>query len=400
MIAGRTDAPKASPEMPSDENFGDTPKRASRLRRIAALAKKEAIEVVRDPSSILIAFVMPLILLFLFGYGVSLDVNKIKVGIVLEDSSPDAQSFAGAVADSRFFSARIARARHAFVDDLVAGRIRGIIVVPIDFTARLNHPGETAPVQVIADGTQPNTASFVHNYVTGVWSGWLRQRALERGRHIHLPIVAAPRFWFNAKLTSRNFLVPGSVAIIMTLIGTLLTALVIAREWERGTMEAIMATPVTAGELLIGKIIPYFLLAMASMVVCTLIAVFLFQVPLRGSIGALVAVSSAFLVPALGQGYLISAITKNQFVASQIALFSAFLPAVLLSGFVFEIGSMPKAIQIITHIVPARYFVSSLQTVFMAGDFWALLLPNIAAMLGIGVLFLVLALRNTKKRLD
>lgn len=392
MTAGQSRAAKALPQ--------DIPGRSSRLRRIAALAKKEAIEVVRDPSSILIAFVLPLILLFLFGYGVSLDVNKIKIGIVLEDTSPDAQSFSGSVADSRFFSARIARDRHAFVGDLVAGRIRGIIVIPSDFTARLNHPGEVAPIQVIADGTQPNTASFVHNYVAGVWLGWLRQRALERGRRVDLPITVAPRFWFNVKLTSRNFLVPGSVAIIMTLIGTLLTALVIAREWERGTMEAIMATPVTAGELLIGKIIPYFLLAMASMVVCTLIAVFLFKVPFRGSIGALVAVSSAFLVPALGQGYLISAVTKNQFVASQIALFSAFLPAVLLSGFVFEIGSMPKVIQVITHVVPARYFVSSLQTVFMAGDIWGLLLPNIAAMLAIGVLFLALALRNTKKRLD
>lgn len=369
-------------------------------RRFKALVVKETIQVFRDPSSILIAFVLPLILLFLFGFGISLDSNRIAIGIVLEDSSPEAQSLAAGFTHSRFFEATVARDRRALEEDLVAGHIRGIVVIPMDFSARLSRPGEIAPVQVIADGTQPNTANFVQNYAQGVWENWLRQRALDNGQSASQAVSIAPRFWFNEELLSRNFLVPGSVAIIMTLIGTLLTALVIAREWERGTMEAMMATPIGRLELLAGKIVPYFILGMASMLVCTLLAVFLFDVPLRGSMLALSLVSAVFLFPALGQGYLISAATKNQFVASQLALFSGFLPAMLLSGFVFEISSMPAPIQLITHIVPARYFVSCLQSLFLAGDIWPLMLPAIAAMLGIGSVFFLLAIRTTRKRLD
>lgn len=372
----------------------------TRWRRLKALIVKETIQVFRDPSSILIAFVLPLILLFLFGFGVSLDTTKIKIGLVLEDTSPEVQGLAVAFTNSRFFDTRIARDRRAFEDDLVAGRIRGIVVVPIDFSERLNRPGDSAPIQVIADGTQPNTANFVQNYAQGVWSNWRQQHALEHAERVVQAISLEPRFWFNEELESRNFLVPGSVAIVMTLIGTLLTALVIAREWERGTMEAILATPIGAAELLVGKIVPYFGLGMASMATCTVIAIVVFEVPFRGSFLALCSVSAAFLFPALGQGYLISAATKNQFVASQIALFSGFLPAMLLSGFFFEITSMPTIIQVITYAIPARYFVSSLQTLFLAGDIWTLLIPAIAVMLSIGALFLALAMRNTRKRLD
>ncbi len=371
-----------------------------RARRFRALIIKETIQVVRDPSSWLIAVVLPLILLFLFGYGVSLDANKITLGLVLQDTSPEAQSLAAAFSDSRFFDTRIARTRQNFETELIAGHIRGIIVIPQDFSAKLKRRDAQAPIQVIADGAQPNTSAFIQNYARGVWQNWLQQRALEKGVTFHQAVTLEPRYWFNEELKSRNFLVPGSVAIIMTLIGTLLTALVIAREWERGTMEAIMATPVGKIELLAGKIIPYFVIGMFSMLVCTLVAVFLFGVPLHGSYFALSVVSAVFLCPALGQGYLISALTKNQFVASQLALMSAFLPAMMLSGFIFEINSMPLVIQDITLILPARYFVSSLQTLFLAGDIWPLLLRDIAALLGLGAVFFALAIRFTHKRLD
>jgi ABC-2 type transport system permease protein len=185
----------------------------------------------------------------------------------------------------------------------------------------------------------------------------------------------------------------------MTLVGTLLTSLVVAREWERGTMEAMMATPVTAVELLAGKILPYFLLGLTSMTLCVLLAVFLFGVPFRGSVAALYALSAAFLIPALGQGLLISTATKNQFLASQLALISAFLPAFLLSGFLFEINSMPEVIQWITFIVPARYLIPSLQTVFLAGDIWPMFVQAIAVMLTIGAIMFVLAARSTRKRI-
>ena len=372
--------------------------RRDRWRRLRALIVKETLQIARDPSSILIAVVMPLILLFLFGYGVSLDANRLRVGIVIENASPAARELAGAFQASRFFDARIAQDRRAFIPDLVAGRIRGIVVIPATFTAEISLADAAPQFQVITDGSEPNTASFVQNYARGVIATVLAQRVAE-GERRPPPITAEPRFWFNPGLQSRFFLVPGSIAIVMTLIGTLLTALVVAREWERGTMEAMMATPIGVAELLLGKLLPYFGLALASMALCTLVAVLLFGVPLRGSPFALLLISIAFLCPALGQGLLISAVTKNQFVASQVALLSGFLPAFLLSGFIFEIPSMPTPIQWLTTIVPARYFIPSLQTVFLAGDIWPLFLKDIGAMLAIGTVFVVLAARSTKKRL-
>jgi drug efflux transport system permease protein len=231
-----------------------------------------------------------------------------------------------------------------------------------------------------------------------VLASWARIEGADNGTQ-RPGIEIEQRFWFNPQLTSRFFLVPGSIAIVMTLVGTMLTALVVAREWERGTMEAMMATPVTAAELLAGKVLPYFVLALLSMTLCVLIAVFAFGVPFRGSVVALYALAAAFLVPALGQGMLISAATKNQFLASQLALISAFLPAFLLSGFLFEIGSMPKIIQWISVIVPARYLIPSLQSVFLAGDIWPMFLRDIAVMLFEGAILFAIAARNTRKRI-
>ena len=213
-------------------------------------------------------------------------------------------------------------------------------------------------------------------------------------------IQLVPRYWYNAGLRSRNFLVPGAIAIVMTMIGTLLTALVVAREWERGTMEALIATPITMAEFIASKVLPYFLLALVSMALCTIIAVWAFGVPFRGSILALLAIASAFLLPALGLGLFISAATRNQFVASQVALLVAFLPTFLLSGFLYEIGSMPAPIQAITYAVTARYLIPPLQTVFLVGDQWSLFLPNIAAMLAFGAFFFLLAFRATRRSLD
>ncbi len=369
-----------------------------RGRRLRALLVKESIQILRDPSSILIAFVLPLILLFLFGYGVSLDANKVRIGVAVEASSEPSQSLAAAFRASRFFDVREARDRRELEPLLIAGGIRGIVVIPGIFGEEAAHNPATARIQVLTDGSEPNTAKFVENYAQGVWASWVAGR-LGNGRAAQ-PISLEPRFWFNPELRSRYFLVPGVIAIVMTLVGTLLTALVVAREWERGTMEAMMATPISTFELIVGKLVPYFMLGLAAMALCTAVGVFLFGVPLRGSFLALLAISAAFLVPALGQGLLISSATKNQFVASQAALLSGFLPAFLLSGFIFEISSMPKIIQAVTYIVPARYLIPSLQTVFLAGDIWPLFLTNIAAMLGIGAVFLFFTARTTRKSLE
>ena len=369
-----------------------------RLRRLKALMTKEFVQIVRDPSSLLIAFVLPLILLFLFGYGVSLDARRIPLGVAVEGRGAGAQSLARAFAASPYFAVTESREERSLRPLLLAGRLRGLVTIPADFDRRLEKR-EAPPLQIIADGSETNTANFVQNYAQGVVATWQARQLLERGLPLPGGPLLIPRIWFNPELESRNSLVPGAIAIIMAIIGTLLTALVVAREWERGTMEALMATPVGSLELIAGKLIPYFVLGLTAMLGSVAISVFLFHVPFRGSILALLATSSAFLLAALGQGLLISTLTKNQFVASQVAVITGFLPAFLLSGFIFEISSMPLPIRALTHIIAARYLVSSLQTLFLAGDVWPLLFPNILVLLLIAALLFLVTAKKTVKRL-
>ncbi|MFZ7128037.1 MAG: ABC transporter permease [Desulfobacterales bacterium] len=376
-----------------------TRRRIARLRRLKALMVKEGLQVVRDPSSILIAFVLPMILLFLFGYGVSLDARGLRLGIVLDDLGPEARSLAAAFHATPFFEAKTALNRNDLKADLVSGRLRGVIVIPQDFGARLRSL-EAPAVQLLTDGSETNTANYVANYVQGTILTWSSGRGLSEGRTALPRIEMASRFFYNPELDSRHTLVPGSLAIIMAIIGTLLTALVVAREWERGTMESLLATPLGPVEIIIGKLVPYFILGMASMAVCTGISVFLFGIPFLGSVAALVMVSASFLLAALGQGFLISTIARNQFVASQIALVTGFLPAFILSGFIFEIASMPWMIRQMTRIIPARYLVTNLQTIFMAGDVWPLLVPNTLVLLAIALVMFLLTLRKTPDRLE
>lgn len=365
-------------------------------RRLKALFTKEFYQIIRDPSTFLISVLLPLILLFIYGYGVSLDIKHLRIGLVLEDSSPLVQSFASALKNSPYFEVTAAQDRRDIESLLIRGRIRGIVIVPSYFTAFFERAVELAPIQIIADGSETNTAAFVQNYVQSAWANWLEEEKIA-GR----PIVSAQsRFWYNPELESRNFLIPGSLAIIMTLIGTLLTALVVAREWERGTMEALMSTPVTIVEIVVGKLVPYFILGMTSLIMAILVALCVYSIPLRGSIAALLLVSAIFLFAALGLGLLISTISRNQVVASQSALVMGFLPAFMLSGFIFEISSMPIGIQALTYLLPARYFVSCLQTIFLAGDIWPLLIFDMIPMLMIGFVFFYLTARNTAKRLD
>ena len=374
--------------------------RAGRARRLKALIIKESLQIVRDPSSILIAFVLPLILLFLFGYGVSLDARQVRLGVVLEDTGPEARRLAAAYLGTPFFDARAAFDRHALEPELVSGRLRGLVIIPQDFARALHTPGAAARIQVITDGSETNTANYVANYADGVLANWLIQEGRQAGRAGSPSVDLAARFFYNAELDSRNSLVPGSLAIIMAIIGTLLTALVVAREWERGTMEALLATPISAPEIIFGKLVPYFILGMASMAVCTAVAFFLYGIPFRGSLPALAVASAAFLLTALGQGFLISTVTRNQFLASQAALVTGFLPAFILSGFVFEIASMPWIIRQLAKIIPARYFVTNLQTLFLAGDIWGLMRANILALLLLAALLFALTLKKTPHRLE
>lgn len=374
--------------------------RTGRWRRLKALWTKESYQIVRDPSTILISVVLPLILLFLYGYGVSLDLDHLRIGLVLEDTAPDAQRFAKSMTDDPYFDVKIVRDRREIVPDLMSGAVRGFVVVPSYFSAFRNRPDVIAPIQVIADGSEPNTANFLQNYVLGAFNNWLIQERLQGDVKRLPPVNVQPRFWYNEELQSRYFLLSGSLAIIMTLIGTLLTALVVAREWERGTMEAMMSTNVGIVELVIGKILPYFILGMVSMTICAVLSILVFGLPLRGSFLLLGLVSAVFLFCALGIGLMISTLAKNQALASQIAITAGFLPAYILSGFLFEIASMPVWIQWLTYIMPAKYFVQCLQTLFMVGNVWGLILFNLLPMLGIGALFFLITAHKTVKRLD
>jgi len=371
-----------------------------KLRRVLGIVRKETRQAWRDPSSVLVAVVLPLILLFLFGYGVTFDPRFFTVGLVVEQPTPESGSFTAALSQSPYFRIETARDRRTFEAALVAGDIHGIVVLPADFAGQA-YRGESAPIQVIVDGSDPNTADLVGNYLGLLWANWLEQESVGRAQPL-LPtaVELQPQVWFNPEASSRHYLVPGSIAIILTMIGALLTALVIAREWERGTMEALLATPIEIPELLVGKLVPYFLLGMGSMALSFATAVLLFGVPFRGSFALLTLVSAVFLLAALGQGLLISTVTRNQLVAAQVSILSAFLPAFYFSNFVFEIDSMPWALQLISYAVPARYFVSTLQTLFLAGDIWSVILPDLLGLAAIATGFFTLTAITTRRRLE
>jgi ABC-2 type transport system permease protein len=367
--------------------------------RLRGLVRKEALQIVRDPSSIAIAFALPLLLLLLFGYGISLDAREVPIGIVIENPTPDASSFAGSFDGSPYFEPRRFLDRRAAEDALYRSDVAAVVVLRSDFERRV-FDARGAPVQVLLNGTDANTARLIEGYAEGAWRAWLEQRALRAGLEADAPVVAESRVWFNAAVRSRNFLVPGLIAIVMTLIGALLTALVVAREWERGTMEALLVTPVSASEILLGKLLPYFALGMGGMALSVAMAIGLFGVPFRGSYVVLALGSALFLLAALGMGLLISTVSRNQFVAGEVAIIATFLPAFILSGFIFDIESMPTLVRAITHVIAARYFVAILQTVFLAGNVWTVILPNAAALALMALFFLGLTRRRTRKSLE
>jgi ABC-2 type transport system permease protein len=372
---------------------------ASSFLRLRALVRKETLQIVRDPSSIAIAFLLPMVLLFTFGYGVSLDAKHIPLAVVVERPSALTASFTAAFAQSPYFTPKAFYFIQEAERSLMERKVVGIVWLRGNFTEKELSTGN-APIGVIVDGVDANNARLIEGYLQGVWANWLEQFASTRGTGLELPVTLEHRIWFNPEVRSRNFLVPGLIAVIMTLIGALLTSMVIAREWERGTMEAVMVTPVTVREMLLGKLIPYFTLGMGGMGLSVAMAVWLFQVPLRGSLAALFGASALFLIVALGMGLLISTVAKDQFVAAQIAIIATFLPAFILSGFIFDIGSMPAPIQGVTHIIAARYFVAILQTLFLAGNVWSLIAINSLALLIMSIVFLALVRRRTTKRLQ
>ena len=370
---------------------------SAKWQRLAALMRKESRQLLRDPSSIAIGIVMPVVLILLFGYGLSLDVTNVPVAIVMEDVSADARELAAGFQLSHYFEPVTVRSMPQAEQMMIARKIDGIIRIRSDFSRQL--AAGHAEVQVIASGTQANNARVIEGYAQGAIGQWSARRAAEGNAVAGGGITVASRLWFNEANDSHYYLVPGLIVLIMTLIGAFLTALVMAREWERGTIEALFVTPVRADEILLGKMVPYFALGMAGLALCVVAAKLLFAVPLRGSIVVLAASSMLYLLVTLGLGLWVSSATKSQFVASQIALLVTFMPAMMLSGFLFDLRSAPLAIRLISYVLPARYYVTLLQTEFLAGDVWSVIAPNAAVLAFMAAVLLLLARRATRKKL-
>jgi ABC-2 type transport system permease protein len=360
-------------------------------RRLKALLIKETLQIVRDPSSILIAVIIPFVLLFLMGYAVSLDARNIPLGIVSHSNGDASGRLVSSFLGSKYFEVDVSKNKTEVLDGIQKGKIKAMLFIDENFGKN-----NIYKIQIITDGTEPSIAGLASNYAAGVIELWAQSLGIVRDGQIDIE----SRYWFNPPVSSRYYLVPGSIAIVMTLVGTLLTALVIAREWERGTMEAMMATPASMNEIIVGKLIPYFFLGLGCMLLCFLVAYLWYEIPFVGNFLLLLAISALYLFPALSIGLLISTAAKNQFVAAQVALIAGFLPAFLLSGFLFEIENMPQFLQILTHIIPARYFVDSLQTIFLAGNIYQILIYNMIGMIIVGAFFFILVLKKTKKGLE
>jgi len=343
-----------------------------KFKRVSAIARKELLHVVRDWRSLGIGIAIPIVMLFLFGYALTLDVDRVPLIVWDQSATPASRDFISGFSASRYFQVVGNASGYGEIERAVDSR-RAVIalVVPVDFAGRVAS-GRGSSVQAILDGSDSNVASFALGYAEAVTRRYSERVTIDLLRRSGQPPPAKglelePRVWFNTDMESRNYIFPGLIAIVMMVIAALLTSLTFAREWEGGTMEQLIATPVTGAELILGKLIPYFCIGMLDLVLSVLVGEFVFQIPLRGHVWLIFAASSIFLVGALGLGMLISIVTKSQFLSSQIALVATMLPAFLLSGFVFPISNMPYPIQLFTHIITARYFVVLLRGIYLKG---------------------------------
>jgi ABC-2 type transport system permease protein len=372
--------------------------------RFLAVAKKEIVQVLRDFRSLMIVLIMPVILVLLFGYGVNLDLKHLPIYVYDRDGSQQSQDLLKRFQASDYFEIiRVVNNYRDLARAIDDGHAKLGIVIPWDFSQRL-HDGRPAQIQALVDGTDDNTANVVIGYSQAVVEGYSSDLQLD-WLHSHgqmakpTPIRVETRTWYNEDLESSAFIVPGVLALVMSVIGAFLTSLTIAREWERGTMEQLISTPVTPFEIMFGKLVPYFVIGMIDVMVCALIALYWFHVPFRGSFTTLLISSVMFMIVVLSMGFFISVIAKSQLAASQIALLATFLPAFLLSGFLFAIEQMPTVLQWITHIFPARYYVSVLKKIFLKGSPATLLYADLIPLAIFTVLLALLATHSFQKKL-
>jgi len=375
------------------------------LTRLLAVARKEVLHIVRDSRSLGIVVIMPVTLMLLFGYGVSLDLKRMPVYVYDQDGSQQSQDLLKHFQASEYFHvARVVESYGAMTRALDDGSAKMGIVIPWNFSQRLSEGGPVE-VQALVDATDDNTANVLMGYAQAVVQGYSSEVQLnwlqQHGQMIQpAPVSVETRTWYNEDLESSSFIVPGVLALVMSVIGAFLTSLTIAREWERGSMEQLISTPVSAMEIMLGKLTPYFVLGMFDVAVCAWIAIGWFHVPFRGSYFTLTVSSSLFMVVVLALGFFISVLAKNQFAASQIALLITFLPAFLLSGFLFSIDQMPVALQWITRIIPARHYVSVLKKIFLKGTPAAMLSSDLIPLAIFVLVLAFVATRSFHKRLE
>ena len=370
-----------------------------KLRRAWAVSRKESLHIVRDPRSLGLAIGIPMLMLILFGYALTLDVDRIPLVVRDLSGTPESREFASAFSGSRFFT-RVPGG-DTIADAAVKLDERKALVtleIPADFAEGLAS-GESIPVQLIADGADSNTAAIAIGYAQVVASSF-NEHILLNAYGGEPPLEVRIRVWFNSSLESRNYIVPGITAVILGLIAALLTSLTVAREWETGTMEQLISTPVRPAELILGKLAPYFVIGMVDVAIATLMAVFLFHVPLRGSVTLLFIVSGLFIVGTLAQGILISVVAREQLIASQMAMMATFLPAFILSGFMFAIVNMPPIVQAVTYIVPARYYVDLVKGIYLRGSGLETLWIDAVFLIVFALIATSLAVLRFHKRLD
>lgn len=367
-----------------------------KLLRIKAIAKKELIQIRRDPLSLAMAFLMPVLLLLIFGYAITLDVNNLKTIVYDADKSSLSRELISELTASGYFTiVRYAEQGKEIDHYIDAGKARVAVWIPYDFSKNIR-TGRPAPLQLILDGSDSNTATIALGYLTALTDRYAQRLG---GKKIVPLIDPRVRVWYNPELVSRNYIIPGLIAVIMAVIAALLTSLTIAREWERGTMEQLISTPVKTPELIIGKLIPYFLIGFIDVVLSVLMATLLFGVPLKGNIALLAVISSVFLIGGMSLGILISVVTKSQLVASQISMVVTFLPAFLLSGFMFAIANMPPPLQIMTRIIPARYFVSVLKGIFLKGNPLRIIVVDAVFLLVFALIVFAVANKKFRKQI-
>ncbi len=375
------------------------------VRRLIAVAHKEFLHVLRDPRALGIAIVLPMVMLMIFGYALTLDLDRVPVMVWDQSRTPQSRELVERFEGSRYFSLVQPARNYADIERAVdRGQAMLALVIPQDFGGRVASERNTQ-VQVLVDGVDANSATLALAYAESTVRGYSQEILVKKvkrmtGRVPATPLELRPRVWFNTDMESRIFIVPGLIAVIMMLISALLTSLTVAREWETGTMEQLISTPVRGPELILGKLAPYFVIGMVDMLLSVLAGRYLFDVPMRGSILLLFVISAIYLVGALALGIFISTRAKNQLLASQAAFVATFLPAFLLSGFMFDIGNMPRAMQVVTYFVPARYFVTFLRGLYLKGAGIQELWLECLLMVAFGALMLLLAIRSFKKRLE